>query len=237
MQNSKGSLYLLPNLLDEELSYELFLPAKLPEIVQSLQGLIVESEKSARRYLRRFVSHDVLVKFPLKLLNEHTQKGDVKELLAPLEAGENWGLISDAGLPCLADPGSDLVILAQERGLKIIPIAGPSSIIFALQSSGLSGQRFAFHGYLPREPEDLKKALIKLERRAREDQATQIFIEAPYRSAKIAAHALETLQPSTRFCIALNLTSPSERLLTRTIAAWRKSPWEIGKEPAVFLLL
>ncbi|MDE3045686.1 MAG: SAM-dependent methyltransferase [Verrucomicrobiota bacterium] len=218
---------------DESLSHEAMLAPAIGEAVRSLQGLIAESEKSARRYLRRFLSHDDMTKTPLRLLNEHTQS--LGELLEPLERGECWGLISDAGLPCLADPGADLVWQARSRGVTIQALPGPSSIVLALQLSGLSGQRFSFHGYLPREGPDLERKIIELEKRSRAESASQIFIEAPYRSAKLLDLLVQTLQPATRLCVAVNLTTPNERVISQSVEQWKKRKVELGKEPAVFL--
>lgn len=236
--SDRGTLYLLPNLLDEELSADAFLPAATASIVESLSGLIAESEKGGRRYARRFVSHERLVQLPIKLLNEHTKLQELDALLAPIRAGEVWGLVSDAGLPCLADPGAALVARAAKGSIRIqiTPLAGPSSIIFALQLSGFDGQRFAFHGYLPREELPLREALLQMEKRSRQDRATQIWIEAPYRTAKLMAFLSEVLHPSTLLSVALNLTTSRQRVDTRPVSEWRKRPWEIGKEPAVFLL-
>src|SRR5262249_13098213 len=156
LSHSIMTLFLLPNLLDETLAWEPFLPASVAAAVQSLDGLIAESEKEGRRYLRRFVNHERMAATPIRLLNEHTQPKEIGELLEPLIRGERWGLISDAGLPCIADPGAPLVLLAHEKKIRVETFSGPSSIVMALQLSGLSGQRFAFHGYLPREAPDLK---------------------------------------------------------------------------------
>ena len=231
-----GILYLLPNLLDDELSYEPFLPSSVAEAVRSLNGLIAESEKGARRYLRRFVPHETMASMPMRLLNEHTPASEMSALLDPIERGERWGVLSDAGLPCLADPGAPLVRLAQERGCSVIAFPGPSSLILALQLSGLSGQRFAFHGYLPREVPALEQRLQQIEKRSMQDDATQIWIEAPYRSAKMAQIAIESLHPSCILCIALSITGQGQRIRTQRIEQWRRQPFHIEKEPAVFLL-
>ena len=228
----KGKLLLLPNLLDESLSHELYLPAGLQGVVSTLKGLICESEKGGRRFLRRFLSHDQMAALPLQLLNEHTTS--LEPLLAPLLKGEGWGLISDAGLPCIADPGSDLVRLAHEKGISVETFAGPSSILMSLQLSGFSGQQFSFHGYLPREAADLEAKLLELERRTKE--GTQIWIEAPYRSAKMLEMLLRALKEETRLCLAVNLTMPSQRVLTAAVAKWRAHPFPLAKEPAVFLI-
>lgn len=156
-----GKLFLLPNLLDESLPIEPFFPLSVREAVCSIQGLIAESDKMARRYLRKFLSHDDMAKMPLAILNEHTK--ELHELLKPIERGEVWGLISDAGLPCIADPGADLVWLAHQKNLSVSTFVGPSSIVIALQLSGFGGQLFSFHGYLPRELPDLEAKVRELE--------------------------------------------------------------------------
>lgn len=230
------TLYLLPNLLLEAGDASLFLPASVKEAVSKLDGLIAESEKEGRRYLRRFVDHNRMAATPIRLLNEHTKPDECNELLNPILKGETWGVVSDAGLPCIADPGSALVLLAHQKKLRVEVFAGPSSILMALQLSGLSGQRFAFHGYLPREEPNLVRALKQIESRSKQENSSQIWIEAPYRSAKIARSAFEILQPSTLFCIALDLSSESQTVRTQAIHRWRKETFEPGKRPAVFLL-
>jgi 16S rRNA (cytidine1402-2'-O)-methyltransferase len=231
-----GVLYLLPNLLDEELAVEPFLPISVKDAVTKIDGIIAESEKGARRYLRRFLTHDQMVQLPIKLLNEHTKPIELPGLIEPIVQGERWGLVSDAGLPCLADPGAPLVFLAHERRVQVVAFPGPSSIILALQLSGLNGQRFTFHGYLPREIPLLAQRLRELEKISHQEDATQIWIEAPYRSAKMAQLIIETLQPSTCLCIALSITTHRQRIRTQKIIEWRKELFSIEKEPAVFLL-
>lgn len=230
-----GKLILLPNLLDENASPEHFFPQDLKTIIQSIQGLIVESEKSARKYLRRFLSHDEMNTKTLLLLNEHTTPKQLDELLDPLKRGEVWGVLSDAGLTCLADPGADLIWKARQIGIQIETITGPSSIIFALQLSGLISQRFAFHGYLPKEQDQLEKNIRDLENRSHLEKATQIFIEAPYRSQKLLQFLISILHPSTRLCVAASLTTSNERVLSQTVEKWKKTSFDLLKEPAVFL--
>lgn len=230
------TLVLLPNVLDESLPYEPFLPMSVGHTVRSLQGLIAESEKSGRRYLRRFLSHEEMAALPIRLLNEHTKSEELLDLIKPLQKGEKWGLVTDAGLPCLADPGAELVSLARYQGIMIEAIAGPCSIILALQLCGFPSQRFGFHGYLPREAVGLEQAIRDLEKRSRAESSTQLFIEAPYRSAKILDVLLGILQPTTRLCVAASLTSPQEKIVTQTIAKWKEQKIQLRKEPAVFLI-
>jgi 16S rRNA (cytidine1402-2'-O)-methyltransferase len=226
-----GQLYLLPNLLDKEADHRLFLPSSVDQAVQSLNGLIAENEKEGRAYLKRF---GVPVQgFPIKLLNEHTQ--EIEELLLPMKNGERWGLISDAGLPVLADPGYQLVRRARQLGIAIEAFIGPSSLILALMLSGLPAQRFAFHGYFPYEP---GQTLKKWEERSREEKATQIFMETPYRNEKALNALISTLSDSTLLCVAWDLTMPTQGVETYPIKDWKKRLLpSIHKRPAVFLFL
>jgi 16S rRNA (cytidine1402-2'-O)-methyltransferase len=233
---SQGKLILLPNLLDENAPPEHFLVPDIAIAVRSLNGLITEGEKPARKYLRRFLTHDQMAALPLRLLNEHTKPEEIKELLAPIQRGECWGVLSDAGLPCIADPGAELVALARKASIAIETYPGPSSLLYALQLSGLPAQRFAFHGYLPRESPALENAIAALEKRSQVEQASQLFIEAPYRSAKLLATLLATLKPTTRLCVAASLTSPQEKVLQQTVAEWKQRGLELGKEPTVFVV-
>jgi 16S rRNA (cytidine1402-2'-O)-methyltransferase len=229
-----GKLILLPNVLDESLPHEPFLPASVAKAVGELQGLIAESEKAARRYLRRFLSHDQMAAMPLRLLNEHTDPKECATLLEPVLRGEIWGVISDAGLPCIADPGADLVWRAQQAKVQLEAIAGPTSLLLALQLSGFSGQRFAFHGYLPREEGPLTEAIKTLERNAKGN--TQIWIEAPYRSGKMLEALKRSLGADTLLCLAVQLTAPDQRVVSQSIQKWKAMDFPLGKEPAVFLL-
>lgn len=229
-----AKLLLLPNLLDETLPHEPFLPASVGSAVRTINGLIAESEKAARRYLRRFLSHEEMARMPLKTLNEHTPEKELDELLQPLLNGETWGLISDAGLPCVADPGSPLVWRAHLNNISVETFAGPSSLLMALQLSGFCGQRFCFHGYLPREIPDLERKIKELEKNSKHE--TQIWIEAPYRSGKMVDLLKKILQPNTKFCVAANLTLPTQKVVSQTVSKWKNFSFALEKEPAVFLL-
>jgi 16S rRNA (cytidine1402-2'-O)-methyltransferase len=231
----RGQLILLPNVLEESLPADLFLPASVQTAVTGLDGLIAESEKAARRYLRRYLSHEKMAALPLRLLNEHTPPAEMEALLKPVLEGQIWGIVSDAGLPCIADPGADLVAAARRIGVDVEATSGPCSLILALQLSGFSGQRFRFHGYLPRIAEDLERMVKNLEKAAKGE--TQIWIEAPYRSAKMLEALKLWLQPATRLCVAVNLTTSVQRVASYSVDQWRLLSFEIGKEPAVFLML
>jgi 16S rRNA (cytidine1402-2'-O)-methyltransferase len=229
-----GKLLLLPNLLHEGLVPELFFPKAVQEAVSTLDGLICESEKEGRRYLRRFVSHEKMAQTKLALLNEHTDPNQLQSLMQCLEQNEVWGLISDAGLAAVADPGADLVFLARQKGVEIRSLGGTSSLLLALQLSGFSGQKFSFHGYLPREDLPLEQALKNLEASCK--GTTQIWIEAPYRTQKMVEKVLSILSPTTHFCVASDLMSSQEKVISEPISKWKKSPVQFGKSPAVFLL-
>lgn len=228
-------LILLPNLLDDRQNPKEVFSLEVHQLVDSLQGLIAESEKAGRAYLRFFLPKEKANSLPLAIFSEHSKKEEIDALLKTLK-NEKWGLISDAGVPCVADPGGPLVYAAKEMGIQVASPFIPASFLLALMLSGLEGQRFAFHGYLPREDAELKKALLQLERRSREDKATQIWIEAPYRSSKMFTYLLNTLHDETLVCVAKSLQSPDELILTQKIRKWRKAPLVLGKEPAIFLI-
>lgn len=231
---AQGKLLLIPNVLEEGQDLAFLIPEAAQEAIKSVQGLIVESERNARRYLRRFVSHERLQEIPLRVLSEHTKKHEIKDLLAPIRKGEVWGLISDAGIPCVADPGADLVSLAHRQKVHVETFVGPSSIMMALQLSGFSGQHFTFHGYLPRERVRLEPRVLEIEKKA--DRYTQIWIEAPYRSQKCFECLKETLDPKTELCVAASLTFSNQRVLSQPIENWKKSFFSLEKEPVIFLI-
>ena len=220
-------LYLLPNLLDENLDHDPFLPSSVGEVVSSLDGMIAESERAARRYMKRFT--DKFRDIPIRLLNEHTQ--EIDPLIGPLQKGEKWGLISDAGLPVLADPGARLIRRLHTLKVPIETLPGPSSIIYALQLSGLPAQNFTFHGYPPKKEKALKEKLRTLPK----DQ-THLFIEVPYRTDKLLKNLIYNLQEETDLSVSWNLTLPSQGVRTQKIAQWKKAIPSLGKVPAIFVV-
>ncbi len=220
-------LFLLPNLLDESLDHHAFLPPNLGEIIRSLDGMIAESERAARRYMKRFT--DRFRDIPILLLNEHT-KG-VETFLPPLQKGEKWGLLSDGGLPVLADPGAPLIRRLHSLKVPVQTFPGPSSIIYALQLSGLPAQNFTFHGYGPKEEKALKEKLRTLPK-----DHTHIFIEAPYRTDKFLKNLVYNLQDETNLSVSWNITLPDQGILTQKIAQWKKTLPTLGKVPAVFVV-
>ena len=228
---SKGQLLLLPNLLNKELNHELFLPKSVDRAVETIQGLIAEDEKEGRAYLKRF--NIPVQQMPIQVLNEHTK--EIDPLLEPMQKGEKWGLISDAGLPILADPGYRIVRRARDLGIIVKVFVGPSSLVHALMLSGLPAQNFAFHGYLPR---DFIPVLKLLEERSKNEQATQVFMEVPYRNQKMLEAILATLNDETLFCIAWDLTMQTQGVEMHSIKEWKKrSLPNIDKKPAIFLFI
>jgi 16S rRNA (cytidine1402-2'-O)-methyltransferase len=239
MEEKKPKLILLPNLLhEEEADFREFLPIVVEEKIALLDGLIAESEKEARRYLKRFSFPEgkTFREVPLLVLNEHTQSKELPDLLEPILRGQTWGLISDAGLPCLADPGANLVALARQKGVLIEAVSGPSSLFLALMLSGLSAQRFCFRGYLERESDKLSKEIKILEKQSSEQKMTMVCIEAPYRVRQLFDALVKELEPSTKLCIALDLTSTQEEVHTCSVSEWRKKTApSLHKRQAIFL--
>ncbi|MDR3054832.1 MAG: SAM-dependent methyltransferase [Zoogloeaceae bacterium] len=214
------------------------LPAPALATARRLRHFVVEHAKTARAYLKHMELPVPLRELELGELNEHTPAIRLESLLQPLLQGHDLGLMSEAGCPAIADPGATLVALAQARGIRVVPLIGPSSLLLALMASGLDGQRFAFHGYLPAKPEERARAIRELEKESRERRQTQIFIETPYRNAALYAALLQHAQPQTRLCLAADLTLAGEFIQTRRIRDWRKTPPpELERRPTVFLLL
>lgn len=228
------TLILLPNLIDDIANIDLYFPKDLKDIILSLDGLIAENEKNARRYLLRFIDREKMQKIKIRLLNEHTTSDEIKVLLNLIK-NENFGLISDAGLPCIADPGSKLVFLSHQSNIKVKALTGPSSIFLALMLSGLNGQKFAFQGYLPRDENQLIQKIKFLESESLKQKQTQIFIEAPYRSDKLFNILKKSLNKNTLLSIAINLSSKDEKVITQKVSLWQKQKLIIGKNPAIFL--
>jgi 16S rRNA (cytidine1402-2'-O)-methyltransferase len=234
-QSQTGTLYLLPALLGGENTTDV-LPEYNHRIMYDLDHFIVEDLRSARRFLRKAGYTKEFEKVWLGELNEHTLLEDIGALIAPLLKGHDTGLLSEAGVPCLADPGAEVVKAAQQRGIKVVPMTGPSSVILALMASGFNGQHFLFHGYLPRKPKEREDQLAQLERDAYQKNQTQIFIETPYRNLQMIESILKRCKPETMLCIGCDLTLPTESVLTKSISQWARSPLPYHKKPAVFLI-
>jgi 16S rRNA (cytidine1402-2'-O)-methyltransferase len=232
-----GTLYLIPVPLGPTAPQE-SLPANVLATIQPLTHFVVEQAKTARAFLKAAGTDTPLQALQLEELNEHTKAAELDRLLDPLRAGHDVGLLSEAGCPAVADPGANLVALAQQENIRVVPLIGPSSLLLALMASGLNGQRFAFQGYLPAKEGERAKTLRDLESESRKCHQTQIFIETPYRNRAMFDAILQACQPGTRLTVATDLTLPGESILTRTIHIWKKqTPPEIERRPTVFLLL
>jgi 16S rRNA (cytidine1402-2'-O)-methyltransferase len=212
------------------------LPAANIEIMRSLDYFIVENVRSARRFLSRAGIRPEALEFVE--LNEHTRPEEVGRLIEPLLAGRSAGVLSEAGVPGVADPGADVAALCHRHGVRVVPLVGPSSILLALMASGLNGQSFAFNGYLPVKQPERGAAIRTLERRAQSERQSQIFIETPYRNGRLFDDLLAACRPATQLCIAASLTEPDEFIRTLPVAEWRTSPRPaLDKRPAIFIIL
>jgi 16S rRNA (cytidine1402-2'-O)-methyltransferase len=231
----KGKLYLIPAPLGE--GAEHVLPAYVIDILHRLDTFIAERAKTARHFIKRTGPVKPFSELTFYELNKRTPPEAVNTFLDLAEDGKNMGLLSEAGCPGVADPGARIVELAHRKGIEVVPLVGPSSLLLSLMASGLNGQHFCFHGYLPPQKPKLAKALKKLEQRSGRFRQTQIFIETPYRNQQLIETALETLSPGVRFCIAADLTLPAEYIRTRSIQEWRQTEIpNLHKRPAIFLL-
>lgn len=229
-----GTLFLIPAPLgDDNIAW---LPAAEAAKVLHIRHFVVEAEKTARKHLKALGVTTPIRELAMSTLNEHTKPGDIAALLAPLLAGEDVGLISEAGCPAVADPGAQLVALAHERGIRVAPLIGPSSILLALMASGANGQCFAFHGYLPVDATEKAKLVRELEQRSRQRNETQVFIETPYRNNALLQQLRETLAPSTRLAVACDLTLPTETIVSRLVKDWPQDTPDFHKRPAIFIL-
>ena len=229
-----GKLYLIPSPLGDGAPEDV-LPAPVFQILPQIRRYVVEEVRTARRFLSSAGLRGHIEELEFHTLNEHTSPQEVEALLPLFEDGAAVGLISEAGLPAVADPGARLVALCHRHGIEVLPFVVPSSLMMALMSSGLDGQSFAFNGYIPVKPDERKSALKALEKRS--FHQTQILIETPYRNDSLLKDMLSALSPSTRLCIAANITCPDQFIRTLTVAQWKKlEGFTIGKRPCVFLI-
>ncbi len=234
--NSFGSLFLIPTPLGDEISFDRIFPAYNSEIINSIDVFIAEDAKPARRFLKQAGFKKSFDEITIHLLNEHTNELETRNYLDAALKGKSIGLLSDAGCPGIADPGASVVKMAHEKNIAVVPLIGPSSILLALISSGMNGQDFAFNGYLKRENQLLTKQLRELEKRAQQQNQTQLFIETPYRNTKMLETILQICGNETRLCIACDITLSTEFIKTKTVAGWKKNLPDIHKRPAVFVL-
>ena len=229
------TLYLIPVTMGDT-PIDKVLPHYNTEIINSLSYFIVENVRSARRFLKKCnpeINIDGLTFFEL---NKHTEPNEINSFLNPMQSGHSIGVISEAGCPAIADPGADVVAIAQRNNYKVVPLVGPSSILMSLMASGFNGQSFAFHGYLPIDGNERVKKLRELEMRMYQEDQTQIFIETPYRNNKMGEDILQHCKPHTKLCIAMNISCDNELILTKKVSAWKGSLPEMHKQPCVFLI-
>ena len=229
------TLYLIPVTMGDT-PIDNVLPKYNTEIINSLSYFIVENVRTTRRFLKKCnpgIDIDSLTFFEL---NKHTLAKDIASYLNPMQSGHSIGVVSEAGCPAIADPGADVVAIAQKTGYKVVPLVGPSSILMSLMASGFNGQSFAFHGYLPIDGNERVKKLKELENRVYNEEQTQLFIETPYRNNKMAEDILLHCKPHTKLCIAMNISCENEWIVTKTVGAWKANLPNMHKQPCVFLI-
>ena len=231
--NSK--LYLVPNILSDSV-IEYVIPEGVIKIIHSLDHFIVENTRSARRFIIKTGYPGKIDDIKFFELNKHTKSEEINQYLDPCRNGINMGVLSEAGVPSVADPGAVIVEIAQNAGIEVVPLTGPSSILLALMASGLNGQSFSFVGYLPVPVNELTLKIKELETRSIRDKQSQIFIETPYRNIRLFKELIKVCKPSTSLCIAVNITGPDEKIYTKNIREWQRTEPDLDKKPAVFII-
>lgn len=234
MVSKRGDLYLIPTLLGDSEPLEV-LPIRIKKMIDGIDHYIVENEKSARAFIKRVLPGKKQPDLNLYILNKFTEASEYYKFLEPCKQGHPVGILSEAGVPCIADPGSVIVEIAHQEGIRVIPLVGPSSILLALMASGMNGQHFSFNGYLPVESASRKKELRRLEALARKGH-TQIFMETPYRNQRMLEDILVATDDNMRLCVATDITLPTEFIQTKTIKQWRKGVPSLNKRPCIFIL-
>ncbi|MBP5584487.1 MAG: SAM-dependent methyltransferase [Bacteroidales bacterium] len=231
----RGKIYLIPSEMGEQASERLFPPYNV-NIIMSLQYFIVENARTARRFVKKVCPNKKIEEAFFLEINKHNPTERFEEKIKPLIEGFDVGIISEAGMPCIADPGNIFVAQAHRLGIQVVPLVGPNSIIMALIASGFNGQNFSFHGYVPIK-EDRKKLLLIWETKALQTKETQIFMETPYRNQQLFEDLIAILKPNTNLCIATDITLQTEEIRTKSIAEWRKEKPNLLKRPSIFLIL
>jgi 16S rRNA (cytidine1402-2'-O)-methyltransferase len=230
-----GKLYLIPTTLGE-MNPEDVMPQTIKRSIDFIDDYIVENDKTARKFIKSIAPDKKQAELRLSLLNKHTEVADYQNMIQPLLEGKNVGLMSEAGCPGVADPGAVIVKLAHEKGIQVVPLVGPSSILLAIMASGMNGQSFTFNGYLPIDANEKKSTLKQLERISFDKNQSQLFIETPYRNNKIFEDMLATLQPNTHICVACDITLPTEFIKTLTVNDWKKNKVDLHKRPCIFII-
>ena len=231
----RGKLYLIPTTLGENEPLEV-MPYSVKTIVELLDHYVVENEKSARRFIKKITPKKVQSSLVMMKLDKYANEIETQSYLDFCDQGVSVGLLSEAGVPAVADPGASIVKLAHEKGILVVPLVGPSSILMALMASGLNGQNFAFNGYLPIDNSERKKGIKALEKLSIDKNQSQIFIETPYRNQKMFTDLKSVLSPGTLLCIAIDISLPNEYIKTFTIAHWKKQSPDLHKRPAIFII-
>ncbi len=230
-----GNIYLIPNTLGDTPPLEV-LPLLVKKAVEEIDYYICEHEKNARRFIKRIVPNKSQPDLHISLLNKFTESSEIPNMLQPCFEGNDIGIISDAGCPGIADPGAVIVAEAHKRGIKVVPLVGPSSILLALMASGFNGQNFAFNGYLPIDKRERRKEIKRLERLSQEQNQSQLFIETPYRNNQMLESIISTLQPQSMLCIACDITLSTEYIKTKTAEQWKKTKVDLDKRPTLFII-
>ncbi len=231
-----GKLYLLPVPLGNEGDPKDVLPQSVERSIEFIDHYIVENEKTARRFIKAILPTKKQPDLKLSVLNKYTGPSEHHDFIKPCFGGFNVGLMSEAGCPGVADPGAAIVKIAHEKGIQVVPLTGPSSILLAIMASGMNGQSFAFNGYLPIDKGEKKSALKNFEKLSQDKKQSQLFIETPYRNNKLLEDILSVLQPSTHLCIAADITLPTEFIKTKTIAQWKKDKTDLHNRPCIFII-
>ena len=230
-----GKLYLIPITLGESDPFDV-LPQTVKRTIDFIDDYVVENEKTARKFIKSIHPEKVQASLRLSTLNKHTQVSEHNAMLQPCLEGKNVGIMSESGCPGVADPGAAIVKIAHEKGIQVVPLVGPSSILLSLMASGMNGQSFAFNGYLPIEKSDKKSALKQFEKLSSDKNQTQIFIETPYRNNKLFEDLVQTLQPNTHLCIAADITLPTEYIKTMRVQDWKKAKIDLHNRPTIFII-
>ncbi|MCZ6593311.1 MAG: SAM-dependent methyltransferase [Bacteroidetes bacterium] len=235
MDPQNGNLYLIPCPLGETPPLEV-LPLLVKKAIEEIDHYIVEHEKNARRFIKSLVPRKSQSDLHFEIINKFTNTSEIPDMLNPCLEGKDIGVISDAGCPGIADPGAAVVAEAHAKGIKVVPLVGPSSILLAMMASGFNGQNFAFNGYLPIDKKERKTEIKRLERISKEQDQSQLFIETPYRNNQILESLMNTLQPQTQLCVACDITLSSEYIKTQTAEAWKRTKVDLDKRPTLFII-
>lgn len=231
----RGKLYLIPTTLGEMNPHDV-LPQTVKRTIDFIENYIVENEKTARKFIKSIHPEKTQSSLKISTLNKYTEAAEYNTMISPCLAGINIGLMSEAGCPGVADPGAVIVKIAHEKGIQVVPLVGPSSILLAMMSSGMNGQSFAFNGYLPIDKDEKKSALKNFENLSNIKNQSQIFIETPYRNNKLLEDFLQVLQPNTHLCIATDITLPTEYIKTFRVADWKKITIDLHNRPTIFII-